>query len=527
MKKTLKYICLAAVTVSTLLGCKKDSDYISGTISPFISNFDLKKSYKGTDLTLTTEVMKGATSIKGIVISDFTSGNTPAGLLVLQNSRIVGNGIDSIRGMVFNIGADATKFTTGDSVHIKVEGGVLKRISGILQITGVPAAAINKVASGRAIKVPIVSSAQLIASPYAYENTLITMSNTVLEPEPVQGDTFTGNKTINDSYGTVTLHTESAANFANVQLPPSANFTGVVHYDNQAKPQLWIRNIDDSFELPLIKPSPMIITGYLTNPGGTDAHATNGAHEYMQFLATRDIDFAATPFSVVTNNNAGAAAFPVNGWATGGTRTYKFNLTSGTVKKGTFFYVGGNTKLIWGVPSTTNPAKSTDISNAKWITSVNYAAVDGAGFGTKATNLLANSGNPAGIAVFEGTTVTATSVPLDVMMYGGTNFNSGMVYSAGPPEVGYRITNTDFYSTINASTRKAQPFYAGGSNTIRLGFQVEQTADAGGGFIRLGGVYNSLTGRWKVGRSLKNIPMSLNSQLSDIETGAGITTLED
>lgn len=518
---------MVAIVATTILSCKKDGDYISGTISPFISNFDLKKSYKGTDLMLTSEVMEGASSIKGVVISDFSSGNTPAGLVILQNSRIVGNGIDSVRGIAFNIGADAAKFATGDSLHIKVEGGILKRINGVLQITGVPATAINKVASGRAIKVPIVSSAQLMASPYIYENTLITMSNTVLEPEPAKGDMFAGNKTINDSFGKVTLHTETSANFANVQLPPSANFTGVVYYDEQTKPQLWIRNIDDSFELALIKPSPMIITGYLPNPGGPEAHATNGANEYIQFLATRDIDFAITPFSVVTNNNAGATTNPVNGWATGGARTYKFNLTSGTVKKGDFFYVGGNNKLIWGIPKTTNPAKSTDISNAKWITSVNYAAVDGAGFGAKLTNLLANSGNPAGIAVFEGITVTATSVPLDVIMYGGGNFNSGMVYSAGPPEVGYRITNTDFYSTINAATRKAQPFYAGGSNTIRLGFQIEQIPDDGGGFVRLGGVYKPLTGRWTVGRSLKNIPMSLNSQLSDIETGEGITILEN
>lgn len=523
MKKTFKYICIAAVAASTMLGCKKDSDYISGTISPFISNFDLKKSYKGGELTLTAEVMKGASSIKGVVISDFTSGNSPAGLLVLQNSRTVGNGIDSIRGIAFNIGADAAKYTTGDSVHVKVEGGVMKRVDGILQITGVSGSAINKVASGRNIKVPVVNIGKLLATPDMYENTLLTISNTVVEPEPAQGETFAGDKTINDGFGKATLHTEASAAFGGSQLPPSANFTGVVYFktqNNQAQPYIWMRKADDAFELPLIKPSPVIITGYLPDPQGSDA-TTSAQYEYIQFLATKDIDFAATPFSVVTTNNAGSANLaPANGWAIGGARTYKINLTSGTVKKGEFFYAGGATKVIWG-------ANSASMAAAKWIAAVNYASNAGAGFGTATTNLLANSGNIAGIAVFEGTNVTASSVPMDVMMYGGSNANSGNVYSAGPPEVGYRITNTDYYSTINPSTRAPQQFYGAGSNTNRLGFQITQANPTGGSFVRLGGVYDAKSGRWRIGRTLSNVTMSLTMPVSALETGTGITVLEN
>jgi hypothetical protein len=48
--------------------------------------------------------------------------------------------------------------------------------------------------------------------------------------------------------------------------------------------------------------------------------------------------------------------------------------------------------------------------------SVNYTNTIGAnGIGDVTTNLLANSGNAAGIAVFEGTNVTPTTVPLDVI----------------------------------------------------------------------------------------------------------------
>src|SRR5689334_2844029 len=51
------------------------------------------------------------------------------------------------------------------------------------------------------------------------------------------------------------------------------------------------------------------------------------------------INFEKTPMAVVTCTNAGTAApnagdAPGAGWATGGGRTYKFNLTSGVVNKG-------------------------------------------------------------------------------------------------------------------------------------------------------------------------------------------------
>ena len=526
MKKTLKYIGIIALAASTVLSCKKDSDYISGTISPFISNFDLKKSFKGSDLTLTQEVMKGASSVKGVVISDFTSGNTPAGLLVIQNSRIVGNGIDSIRGIAFNIGADAAKFTTGDSVHVNVEGGVLKRVNNIFQITGISGSAVNKVASNKKINVPVVTIGKLLAEPEVYENRLITIGKTLLEVAP--GETFSGDKTINDGSGLATVHTEASAGFSNKALLPSANLTGVIYFDyqnNQVKPRLWMRKGTDATLAAIPIPSPIIITGYLTDPPGTDASATQ-QNEYIQFIATTDINFAATPFSVVTTNNAGSAnPAPANGWATGGARTYKINLTSGTVKKGEFFYVGGSSKLIWG-------ANSTSMASAIWIASVNYVSNAGADFGTATTNLLANSGNIAGIAVFAGTNVNTNTVPLDVIMYGGGNSNSGNVYAAGNPPLGYRITNTDYYSTINPSSEvaeddKPQYYYGAGTNVNRFGFHATQANPAGSSFVRLGGEYVIKTGVWTVARAVSNITMSLTTKVADLESGTGITVIKN
>lgn len=505
MKKTFKYILLLATVFSIAVGCKRDDDYIKSEPSTFISNFDLKKLYKGGDLHLDPSAMNGATSIKGVVISDFRAGNSPAGLLIMQNSRLAGNGIDSLRGMAFNIGAEATKYIPGDSIHVNIEGSTLKRVDGILQIIGVPLTSITKIASGKTPKTLVVNTARLLAAPSTFESTLVTIANSFYEPEIVAGATYSGDKTINDGYGKATIHTETTATFASSALSPSGNFTGIPFITGSGATgsiKLWMRMEDDFVFVPLPKLSPVVIAGFLVDPNSTD-----GNYEYIQFLATRDINFATTPFSVFTNNNAGATTFPTQGWNTGGARTYKFNLTAGTVAKGEYFYVGGAGKTI-------NGANSTNIASAKWISSVNYTNTVGAdGIGATTTNLLANSGNVAGIAVFEGTAVTVTSAPLDVLFFGGAN---GNFYSAGPPAVGYRITINDFYTTFNPSTRGSQLFYGAGTNTNRLAFPAAIS------FAKLGGVYDATSGRWVNGRALTNVALTATSQLLAIEGGTSL-----
>ncbi len=510
MKQTLKYFLVLTIIVGIYTGCKRDDDYFASKPSGFISNFDIKKLFKESDLSLNADALGGATMIRGIVISDFRSGNSPAGLLVVQNSRISGGvAIDSLRGMSFNIGAAASGFVPGDSVHVKVEGGVLKRVNGILQITGLSSSAITKIASDRQIKTQAVSTGAILTNPDRFESTLVTITNVVYDPELPQGTTYAGDKMINDGFGVATLHTEAAATFASTVALPSGNFSGipfVTGTGTSKKIQFWMRTINDFFYVEMPKLSPAVISGYLVDPSGGD-----GNYEYIQFLASKDIDFAVTPFSVYTTNNAGATTFPTLGWNTGGSRTYKFNLTSGKVSKGEYFYVGGTGKTI-------NGSGSTSIASSNWIASVNYTAVTGAdGVGAVTTNLLANSGNVAGIAIFEGTNVTVNTPPLDVIMFGGAG---GNFYSAGPPEVGYRVTITDYYGTVNPATRLRQDFYGAGTNTRRLGFPSAATS-----FAKLGGVYNSLKGGWISGRVLVTVPLTTASALTEIESGG--TTLSN
>ncbi|MEO7212972.1 DUF5689 domain-containing protein [Mucilaginibacter sp.] len=499
MKKI--YVYLAALSIICLAGCKKH-DYAEGTLSPIIAVVDVKALYKGSDVTLNADNLSGAKEIVGVVISNAASGNSPAGILVVQNNRR-----NAIRGIALDIGAAAAGYAPGDSVMVQVTGATLTKVNGSMRLKGLAEGAITKLASNKAITVQAVPSGRIIASPDVYESTLVTISSAIAEPEPQPGETYAGNKTINDGFGRVVLHTETAASFSAAQLPFSANFTGIPFTNITAADtsiQLWPRTIDDMFALAVIKPSPVIVAGYLTDPTGGDAN-----QEYIQLMATRDIDFAVTNFSIVTCNNAGTNPAPANGWAVGAARSYKINLTSGTVKKGQFFYVGGN-KNIWG-------AGSTDISAANWISSTQYSTVDGAGFGTATANLLANSGNVAGIAVFAGITVDASTVPLDLIMYGG----SGTVYAPGPPEIGYRITNTDYYSTINPVTRENQAFYGGGTNKTKL------TLPATGNFSQLGGVYDAITGRWTTGRTVTSIPLTKTSALTVIEVGTGFTSVQN
>ncbi|MES2277503.1 MAG: DUF5689 domain-containing protein [Bacteroidota bacterium] len=527
MKKIIFYAFLLSVAF-VWAGCKKATNYQGGTISPYIPMYDLRNLYKGGDVTLSVENMYGSGSISGIVVSDYSGGNMPAGLLIIQDHRR----LSQIRGIAIPIGADAAKYSSGDSVAVNIVGGVLKRVDGILQITGIPASAVNKISSNNTIATNRVPSSSILADPSKYESTLVSIVKGGFDPIPTPTDKYSGDKTVNDGFENITLHTEAGAAFANTALPISANFTGVVlntaGTDGKLTPQVRMRKASDVQILSsTIDLTPIVISGFINDVIGGD-----GNYEYIQLLATRDINFATTPYSVVVTNNAGASTpsgFPTNGWATGGGsvavgsvaattfRTFKFNLTTGTAAKGTFFYVGGSGKLI-------NGSSSTSMATSNWIRAFNYTTTDGDGFGIRNGGFFANSGNAFGMAVFSGTTVTKDTQPIDVLFVA----TGGSLFSAGPPPVGYKIANTDFYDVVNPITLVSQPYYRQGSNTISLLYTTP--ADVGF-FYKLGGIYNARLGRWVKARSQQTINLTKTSALSEIEgefpTGLVPTAIKD
>lgn len=501
MKNILLSILILIVATS-FWGCNKTGygNYPGGEVSKYIPIYDLRALYKGQDVELTTDNLLGSTSIAAVVVSDHSGSNLPDNLLVVQDARR----LSQLRGISIDLGADAKSYTPGDSVLIDITGGTLKRVNNILQISGLSTSKINKLPNKVSVVPVVVQAANIARDPERYESTLLAIVDGSFLPLPQPGDILLGDKTVNDGTGNVLLHTNAAAPFANNPLYGRANYFGIAFITEAASRlviQVRPRVSEDIILLNAdSEPQAIIISGFMSDVRGGD-----GNYEYVQLFAVRDINFAVTPYSVVVTNNAGASnptGFPQNGWGTGGQRTFKFNLTTGTAAKGTFFYVGGSAKMI-------NGASSTSMATSNWIRSFNYVTTDGDGFGNRTSGLFANSGNASGVAVFNGIVVDSSKTPIDVVMVG----SGGNLYSAGPPTVGYKIADNDLYKTIDLITLKPQRYYRSGTNTNFFPYSL---ADQGY-FNQLGGKYNTTMGRWTEQRQQLPKLLEKTSPVSMIE----------
>ena len=505
MKKLILQISLLLPALLLLAGCDQTGNFTGAEVNPHIAIYDLRSFYKGTDFTLNQESMLGSIGITGLVVSDHRGKNMRPGLLMVQDKLR----LNELRGIAIDLGPEASNYVPGDSVTVNLVGGVIKRIDGLMTVTGVDNSAVTKVASGKTIPVNRVPSSFILANPDKYESTEVVLVKGGFDPLPVPTDTYKGDKLVNDGFDNFVLRTEDAATFANNSLPGMANFFGVIQYtkasDGKYVPHLRIRRSEDISVLSsTVTKAAIVISGFLPMPEGTPS--TNG--EYMQFLATQDIDFSVTPYCVVTHNTNSAyqpTGVPLNGWATGGRRSYKFDLKTGTVAKGQYFYVGGNSnKLINGVGSTS-------IANGKWLVSKNTGGSAGDGLGDANADLLLNgtSGFADGIAVFEGLTVAKNSTPIDVIITGA----NGAIYNLAQ-DAGLRIANTDWYDVVNPVTLEPQPLYKQGSNTICLSRPAPTNA---GFFYKLGGEYNIRLGRWVKARSQNRVDLEITSVLDELE----------
>jgi hypothetical protein len=241
--------------------------------------------------------------------------------------------------------------------------------------------------------------------------------------------------------------------------------------------------------------SQIAISGYMANPGGTDA-----PYEYVQLIATENIDFSVTPYTVVWLNNGSATA---NGWVEGGTKSYSFVLSSGTVSLGDVFYVGGDGKLISG-------SGSTDISSLTWIRAINTGTADGDAFGSKSTSgSLGNGGSNAdGIGVFDGVLTTSdnTKKPIDCVFF-GTGVGGALSGSNG-----YPVADNDLYNS-------SQGLFGEGTNTFLAN-------DPGSNyFVKLTGAYNVGTKTWSTARQSDTIRLDSFSTVAVIASQISITGL--
>jgi hypothetical protein len=164
----------------------------------------------------------------------------------------------------------------------------------------------------------------------------------------------------------------------------------------------------------------LIISEFLANPAGDDS-----PFEYIELVATEAIDFSVTPFSLVVSDGATDA----NGWVAGGTMTYGFNITSGTVEPGEIVYVGGSSMTPTG----------------KKLRTINTATESGDRFGDpRLSGVVGNGGASAdGIAVFAAdiNALTNSTVPVDALFY-GTSFGAAIVDGGA---AGFQLPINDLY----------------------------------------------------------------------------------
>lgn len=536
MKKFIYSFVIIAVSTMMLTACFKQKDTLLGTPTVNVSVASLRSLYTG-GLVLLTEKNTGVSRLAGTVISDVRGGNMPKGQFVMVQTK---DGVTA--GIVVSLkDAEAVPYLPGDSLVIEIQGSKIDRVKGSLQLLEIPKQKIVKVAEGRFVKTQLITLDELTKNFNKYEGMLIKIAGADLVPPPAADETYSGEKGLYDGSTNleVKLTTESGASFAAEKVPVNANFTGLALYHNSqantvegATKQLRMRTIDDVQITSAPLNADLVISGFLGDPRGGDSPAAGasskysngvtvvhkGSYEYIQLMALRDIDFAATPYSVVVASNGTVTA---KGWATGGTVTFKFNLTSGTAKAGTFLYVGGPGKVIGGY---WNCGLTADISSGNWIRMINAPAAAYDDFGDANATMGNMSGDGSnvvdGIAVFKGTTVTPLSVPIDAIFY-GTKVTSSYNVANG---WGYRVPLNDHYSPVHPETGEAQPFFGQGSNL----YMYRQPASDMSDYSKLGGVLSK--NAWIIPRETTSLPIGTMSctdaaaiNLQSIESGSGVT----
>lgn len=188
-------------------------------------------------------------------------------------------------------------------------------------------------------------------------------------------------------------------------------------------PRAWtVAPATDSVTAIALVPQGLLISEYMANPPGTDS-----PFEYVELVATRNLNFGETPYSVIWTNNGNATA---NGWVAGGGITYGFSITNTTVSAGDVVYVGGTSMVPTG----------------PYLRQINTGTTAGDRFGNaNSGGVLGNGGgNADSIGVFNRgiNTLTDLSVPIDAIFF-GTGTGSAVV-SGGVD--GYTLPINDRYS---------------------------------------------------------------------------------
>jgi hypothetical protein len=176
----------------------------------------------------------GNAMLRGVVISDAVNKNLSAGTIILQNAS---SGI----ALFFGSSANTAIFNVGDSIEVNITGGVLQKFNGALEISlNASALPTSKLATGVAVTPRRLTAAQISAQIADIEYTLVKMVSST-----VSAGIFSGNHTLTDATGSITLYTATSATFANNTLPTaSSDWVGYPSRFNTLV-ELQIRNLND------------------------------------------------------------------------------------------------------------------------------------------------------------------------------------------------------------------------------------------------------------------------------------------
>jgi len=167
--------------------------------------------------------------------------------------------------------------------------------------------------------------------------------------------------------------------------------------------------------------------GLLISEIFADTAGSDSPFEFVELVATRAINFATTPYTIIWCNNNAAT---VNGWIAGTNKSYAFQINTGSVTPGQVVYVGGTSMR--------------PLTNQLRVLNTGTTGGDG-GIGTAAAaGVMGNGGVSAdGIAVFNVpvASITNSTVPIDAIFY-GDDIGSAYVSSVA----GYQLPVNDYYA---------------------------------------------------------------------------------
>lgn len=403
--KSIYGICAASMLL--FAACEAEIP-VTGVTNPNLSLYDLRNIYKDTPVLLNKSIMKDATSITGVVISDVENGNNPDGKIILQGYKG-----KNVSGVVLELGADVANYNYGDSITIKVEGLRLNKKNGVLAIEGVSNAMIERNGTGKKplLSARLSSIADLVTDLDKYESTLVGL-NSMFVVNPMVGKTYDENLRLTDWVAEINVPVLSSASFAKDEVKNLANYVFLLSKDSDGKPLVLLQNTNDVKELEMEEHKPgQLYEGFPED--FTDKYGSSSNLTFETIFPTSKLPWKFKGAYTLTSGsfvftNGGRNGDKLGAMMTGDAGSYielNKNLYYGASKVGVYLY----------------PATATDATAAKLpiVARLEYSQDNG------------NSWLPVGSDVTISANQRYLETPINVNINGIVRFRVILVSTAG------------------------------------------------------------------------------------------------